>query len=216
MSRNYNKHLPADNNIYPDKLTFLTDKKVDERLQSYLMSISEVLEVDGDKKTVVYKINIPKQAEICKILRQGSRNTYRAHFDYLLKEKWIMDEGDQQVMNTLKEEWWIEVPVDTLDFMAVTCTEDVIKTYIYLKTRYNYKGSGYLFTIKEIAEHTGIKLGTNGSQQDKINYILISLKNNGLIEQTDGIRQGKIPYMRLDKVNVTYKNVGEKSTVFNF
>lgn len=49
------KHFISDPRIYKDRVTFLTDKKVDAELYAYFMQHSY-----GDNgKTVVYKKNLP-------------------------------------------------------------------------------------------------------------------------------------------------------------
>lgn len=54
------KHFIADPELYEDKLTFLSDKKVDAELYALLMQFSYGGEGADKGKTVVYKSNLPK------------------------------------------------------------------------------------------------------------------------------------------------------------
>ena len=54
------KHFIADPELYKDKLTFLSDKKVDAELYALLMQLSYgESEEDGKGQTIVYKSNMP-------------------------------------------------------------------------------------------------------------------------------------------------------------
>lgn len=47
---------------------------------------------------------------------------------------------------------YFKIPQDLLSFFIDTVKEPVIKTYIYLGQRNNYKPKQYVFTLKEINE----------------------------------------------------------------
>ena len=201
--RDYSKHLPSDQNIQKDQLTFLTDKKVDERLQGQFMSISKVLEKEGKVYTVVWKQELPTLKDLCAAIHCRSSNTQRAHLKQLVEQEQLFDLGDQWVINTEKEDQWVDIPVDTLEFMTCTCTEDVIKVYVFLRAKQRGNQNGYNFSLKELAEHTGVSLSNNMESQVKLNHILTSLSNNGLIEIKSITWAGK-PQMRLIQVNENY------------
>lgn len=59
-NKTYMKHFPSDPTIYKDKMTFLTDKKVDAELYALLVQFSYGMKDEGSKgETRVYKDSIP-------------------------------------------------------------------------------------------------------------------------------------------------------------
>lgn len=192
-----NKRIPADTQL--KTLTFLNDKKIDGELYAYLQSISYANE---NKETVVYKNTLPPQAEICKILGIKSTTTLRTHINYLVEKNYLIKEKDKYILPN-QEEIFFMIPLGTIRFLTDTMTEQVIKTYVYLGQRWKYK-QNYVFTVKEISEHIGIKLNNNSRNYEIINNALDCLCNNGLLDYVNFYENGK-PKKRLVKFSLTPK-----------
>lgn len=193
------KRFPADTTL--DTLTFLNDPKVDAELYAYLQSMSFPDAATGT--TRVEKKRLPKQEIIAKeVLHRDSRNTVGNHLRYLKQRGYIEDNGTHYILPQ-KEDIYFKIPLDLLDYFLDTVREPVIKTYIYLGQRYNYKPKEYVFTVKEIAEH----IGMNYNAQSKcINNYIDILERLGLITIAR-FYNGKTPQMRLIGFSTTlHKN----------
>lgn len=162
-------------------------------------------------KRIAYKKDLGTQSEICEILRdygaQLSLATYKRHLNYLIEQGYIIEEKDYYVLPN-KEQVYLLLPLETLKFIQDTLKTPVIKTYIYLGQRWKYK-QGYLFTKKELAEHTGIKLSNNSEPYAKINNYLDVLKNNGLID-FEPVTVQDIHYLKLTKWSTDYYKQAKK------
>lgn len=90
---------------------------------------------------------------------------------------------------------YFKVPQDLLSFFIDVVKEPVIKTYIYLGQKNNYKPNQYIFTIKEICEHLGISYVNNSSS---VRNYLIALEKFGLIKIVE-FYENETPKMRLVK-----------------
>ena len=102
--------------------------------------------------------------------KKMSIKTYRAHLNYLIERGYVIEETDQFILPP-KEDIYLSLPLDTINFIQDTLKEPVIKTYIYLGQRYKYK-KNYIFTEKEVAEHLGMNVVGNGSVYNRIrNYL---------------------------------------------
>ena len=188
MSSTIQKHFPADTTLL--QKTFLNDPKVDAELYGYLLSQSYPdLET---KETRVKKSQLPSQTVIGETILKASRRTVINHLNYLKEKEYITEKDGYYIINQ-PEKMFFQIPLELLDFFIDTIKEPVLKTYIYLGQRYNYKPNQYIFTIKEIAEH----LGLNYSHQSSVihNYLTL-LEKLGLI-QIARFYEGKIPCMRL-------------------
>ena len=73
--------------------------------------------------------------------------------------------------------------------MSDTVKEPVIKAYIYLGQRNKFK-SGYVFTLEELAEHTGVSLKGHQREYILLNNILRSLEIHGLVT-TRTVQEGR-------------------------
>lgn len=127
IKKNIEKRFPATTEA-TSATTFLNDKKIDAELYAFFQSLSYPNE---EKKTVVYKKDLPKIATICEIIKVKSPKTYRAHLQYLIKEGYIIEEEEKYVLPN-KEDIFFMIPLETLYFLTDTLTEQVIKIYIYL------------------------------------------------------------------------------------
>ena len=88
---------------------------------------------------------------------------------------------------------YFKMPLELVEFFTTTIKEQVLKTYIYLGQRNNYKPNQYVFTIQELCEHTGL------SYKNKYNVMQNALT---VLEKLELIKvarffDGKSPKMRL-------------------
>lgn len=196
MSKKYEKSFPADTSLNKDAegnliKTFLNDPKADAELYAYLLSKSK-----GDKEkkeTIVYKNTLPSQSFIAtEILHYKSRRTVINHLNYLKEQKYVIDEGEYYILPN-KEKMYFKIPQDLLTFFLTTVKEPVIKTYIYLGQRNNYKPNQYVFTLKEICEHLGLCYSKNSETIKDYLFILEQLKLIKVVK----FYEGNIPKMRL-------------------
>ena len=89
-------------------------------------------------------------------------------------------------INPIKKELYKIIPIDTLRFLVNTATPSVIATYVYLLSKWEWKGKNYIFTSEELIKNClGMKSTTNSRDYEKINDILDCLYNNGLIDYED-------------------------------
>jgi hypothetical protein len=112
----------------------LRDKKIDGELYAYLQSISIVdKEVLG--QSYIEKINLGTQAQICeKLSNYGkifSTKTYRAHLKYLIEAGYVIETPTCLILPP-KEDVYLSLPLETINYIQDTLKEPVIKTYIYL------------------------------------------------------------------------------------
>lgn len=194
MSKKYEKNFPADTSMTKDQegkliKTFLNDPKADAELYAYLLSMS----IGEEGQTRVYKSDLPSQEIIAtKILRYKTRRTVYNHLKYLEDQGYVQDKGKYYLLPN-KERMYFRVPQDLLSFFIDTVKEPVIKTYIYLGQRNNYKPNQYVFTIKELCEHLGVSY-TNSSSSIR-NY-LIALEKFELIKTAE-FYENETPKIRL-------------------
>ena len=134
-------------------------------------------------KTIVYKSNMPAQSTICKILHIGDARTYKSHLKYLIESEYLIEEEDKYILPN-KEDIYLLIPLETIQFIKDTLKEPVIKTYIYLGQCWKQKPN-YEFTYEEIGKHIGVKLAGNARGYTMIDNILTALTNNGLINVSE-------------------------------
>lgn len=178
--------------------TFLNDPKVDGELYALLLSLSKGEE--GETRT--YKKDIPSQIEIAKIISPSpnkvlTRQTISTHFKYLLSKEYLIEKKDYYILPKV-EKMYFKIPLDTLEFLLYSVKEGVIKTYIYLGQRNNYKPNQYIFTIKEICQHLGLNYKNN---YKAVSAWVTVLQNLGLIDIVPFYQEGK-PVYRLIKFSV--------------
>lgn len=199
------KSFPADTAL--EELTFLNNKRIDAEIYTYFQRCS----YPKRNKIIAYKKDLGTQNEICEILRdygaQMSLATYKRHLNYLIEQGYIIEEKDYYILPN-KEQVYLLLPLETLKFIQDTLKTPVIKTYIYLGQRWKYK-QGYLFTKKELAEHTGVKLSNHSNPYAKINNYLDVLKNNGLID-FEPVTVQDIHYLKLTKWSTDYYKQAKK------
>ena len=77
------KRFPAT--VTLDTPTFLNDKNIDSELYALFQTLSTM--VDGE--SVVFKSNLPTQAEMCNIIKIKSPKTLRSHLAYLIERGYV-------------------------------------------------------------------------------------------------------------------------------
>lgn len=137
-----------------------------------------------------------------------STRTYRAHLNYLIERGYVIEEEERLVLPP-KEDVYLSLPLETINFIQDTLREPVIKTYIYLGQRYKYK-SNYVFTEKEVAEHLGISVAGNGGAYNRIRNYLYALRNNGLIN-FECVYVNQIPRLKLTGWSVDFKKTNRQT-----
>ena len=176
METQISKRFPAQ--VSMEVKTFLNDKKINGELYAYFQSISYA----KDGRTIVYKSQLPTQTKIAEKLGCSAR-TYQRHRDYLLAQKYLIEEGPVYVLPN-KEDVFLMIPLNTLKFLNDTLQEHVIKIYTYLGQRWKYKGDEWNFTYDELIEHLGLSKSSERTNE-KIKNALLCLKKLGLIDYED-------------------------------
>lgn len=216
--KKYQKSFPADTTLQKDEngktiLTFLCDPKVDGELYAYLLSLS----IGEDKETRTYKSNLlPVNKIATDILNIKSRQTVYNHLNYLLEQGYIEDKGDYYRINNTKEKMYFNIPNDLIIYFQDVVKQPVIKIYIYLGQRNNYKPNQYVFTIKEICEHLGLSYAQERNRT-MVKNCLQALIDFKLISITY-FYEGKAPKMRLTNFTAekTYEEALQQTTNFIF
>lgn len=199
MAKKIEKRFPADTSMLKEiknedgstayTATFLSDPKVDAELYAYLLSQS----IGEESETRVYKNALPAWKDIAtEILHCKSKTTVGNHLKYLKDTGYIADCGAYYRLE-LPEKMYFKMPLELVEFFTTTIKEQVLKTYIYLGQRNNYKPNQYVFTIQELCEHTGL------SYKNKYNVMQNALT---ILEKLELIKitrffDGKSPKMRL-------------------
>lgn len=146
---------------------------------------------------------MPTQAEICRNLGMKSPKTLRAHLNYLISTGYVEDRGEEYCLPD-KEGIFTFLPLSTIKFLKDCLKDQVVKIYLYLGQRWNYKGTQYVFTIEELAEHIGLKLDGNSRNYEIINNVLTCLVNNDLLNYVEYYENNR-PRKRLTYFSYEYK-----------
>lgn len=194
------KRFPADTSL--DSNTFLNDHKIDGELYALLQQHSYPV----DKETRVMKKDLPTQVSMCDILGIKSPKTLRAHKDYLVQQGYLIEYKDYYVLPN-KENIYLLIPLKTLQFLNDTIKDQVIKVYVYLGQRWKYKQEEheYIFTMKEVGQHIGIKVEGSSRNYQIVANALDCLRKLGLIdfvEYTEVVNGKPVPRKKL--VNFTF------------
>lgn len=210
------KRFPA--NTIMEYQTFLNDKRVNGELYALLQRYSryEVLDKEKNKfRTYVLKKEMPTQKAMAEMLGMSSTKTFKAHFDYLVDQGYIIPKNEgKNIIYELpeKEDIYLLIPLETLQYLNDNCREHVIKIYVYLGQRYKMalkENRDYIFTLEEIGEHIGLGVKNHSLGYRAINHALELLENSGLITYVsyfDGISKKKklvgfnFEYRRKDKI----------------
>lgn len=203
------KRFPADTSLKnEDVVTFLSDKRINGEMYAYFQKISQV---DDNKNTYFLKKDLGKQIELAKKFNCGTTRTYRNHFNYLIEKEYLIpDEKDKnKYYLPKKENIYLLIPLETVEFLTNNCKEHVIKIYIYLGQRFKYSQEvlkrPYTFTLKELGEHIGITVENNVKNATKVRNVLELLENVGLISY-EHIYDGIVPKHQLNEYSFLYKS----------
>lgn len=171
-------------------------KSVNDWLYGYLQSVSTI---DGEKRTIVYKdkINLSELALIApknEKNRPPSKSKMSRDFNKLIALGFVSEikvigvKGNVVDVYELpydKQELYKLIPLDTLSYLLDVCTINVIKIYIYLLNKYQWKikeNDYYRFSLGElIKECLGMKSTTNGRDYILVQNCLDALIKFGLI-----------------------------------
>ena len=186
------KRFPANTTL--DKPTFLNNSKISAELYAFFL----VLSVGENGETRVYKNKFPSTKIIAEEFLRKSRSTYNNYINTLKKEGYLEDKGEYWVLPKV-EEMYFTMELDLLQHFIYSIKEEVLKVYIYLGQRYNYKPGDYVFTIKEICEHLGLGYERN---HKAISSHIDLLQNLGLITIAH-FYEGNKPMMRLKGFSTT-------------
>ena len=186
------KRFPANTTL--DKPTFLNNSKISAELYAFFL----VLSVGENGETRVYKNKLPSTKIIAEEILRKSRSTYNNYINTLKKEGYLEDKGEYWVLPKV-EEMYFTMELDLLQHFIYSIKEEVLKVYIYLGQRYNYKPGDYVFTIKEICEHLGLGYERN---HKAISSHIDLLQNLGLITIAH-FYEGNKPMMRLKGFSTT-------------
>ncbi len=203
------KRFPANTTM--EVLTFLNDKKINGELYAYLQTLSTYEVIDKDNnlfKTFVLKKSLPSQSQICKTLGIKSPKTYKSHLSYLIEQGYVIEEEDRYMLPEMENIYFL-IPLKTLQYINDNCKEHIIKIYVYLGQRYKWaleRGIQYEFTLKELGEHSGIKVENNTRGYEIVNNALTFLCNSELIDYVSFF-DGKSQKKRLTKFCFDYKDL---------
>ena len=214
MSKKIEKRFPADTGLNIESVeedgtvvyatTFLSDPKIDAELYAYLLSQS----IGEEGETRVYKNNLPTWTDIAKeVLHCRSKTTVGNHLKYLKDKNYIVECGKYYRID-IPEKMYFRMSLELVEFFTSAIKEHVLKTYIYLGQRNNYKPGQYVFTIQELCEHTGLSYK---NKSVVMRNALTVLEKLGLIKIAY-FSDGKSPRMRL----VEFSTEVPKSLETNF
>lgn len=207
------KRFPA--NTQMDVLTFLNDKQINGELYAYLQSISDYLVIDKNfnfYSTYVSKKKMPTQKKICELLGIGSPKTLRKSLNYLCERGYLIPGGtcedDKDIAYFLPEmeDIYFLIPLKTIQYLRDNCKEHIFKIYIYLGQRYKMarkENRYYEFSLKEIAQHIGIKIENYSRGYEVVNNALDLLVNSGLIDYIGYFENG-VNHKKLTKFSFEY------------
>lgn len=194
---------------------FMNDKKTHDTVWGILQCRSYL---NTDNKRFVYMFNAKADTiadELNSIRSKSISNKTVRNTLQLYKDLGLITEGKTKLKDKsievdcyfLNDSFTVFklIPKDTLRFLLNTATDNVIKVYVYLINKYEWKQQTkeqYNFSLKELCLAIGYK--ENQNSRDMIKDILKSLKNNGLIDYIetyyhDGSKP--IPIMILTKVS---------------
>lgn len=161
----------------PTAKEFTHLKKVD-LLYAYLQTISK-----WDGKTQarhVWKADFTRQ-EAQVAINVSSVNTITNRLNTLIKSGFVIEHEDHYELTV--ETAFTLIDTRTLEFLINTANDNVINVYAFLKWKHEFSqnhGNDFYFYNKQIVEDV---LGQpyNDRSNRRVNDILSSLKNNGLV-----------------------------------
>lgn len=207
---------------FPTKKEFLKDKKLNDIIYGFFQTHS-YLNIDGDKKQryclkseasagkiISYFNSIEKPAPVSE---RTIRNMIKLFAQSGILSEGVLDKKKVYFLPDLKDGEYAYIKTETLRFLVNTSTSNVIKTYAFLKKKweqhidFKYK-EPYRFSQSKLLEVIGYTSKNNSDNLEMIKDILTSLQNNGLVEiHKEWVPTGNdnvTEYFVLDAVNDDY------------
>lgn len=210
------KYYGRDYKTIPQESSF-NKKVISDLVYGYMQINSYVGEtIEGDRVSFVYKSPtlVGDIAEATKIAPRTVRNKINKLItSEYIKEDSIIDlySNKVDIYAFKKVEFYQNINIDTLRFLVNTGNEDVIKVYCYLLNRCVNVNRHYNFSKKElILKCFGVKNEKSGNNYKKIEDILNTLINNGLLELEDKKMIKEVgrdlytSYFIVKKINIKY------------
>jgi hypothetical protein len=169
-----------------EELHFLNDKKINGELYAVLLANSEV-RYDSNKNPYTYcrkdAINL---SQLCKKeIFNCTRQTLSSKLKYLEERGYIKSDSKGYII-LMPELAWKDLSLETIKYLLNVYQKPVIRTYLYLGVRYNWKKKEnenyYDFSKTEILNHCGIPIGRNAHGYQVVSDILNTLMNAELIK----------------------------------
>lgn len=217
MSKDIKKRIPMTKEF--------NKKSVNDWLYGYLQSISYV---DNEGRTFVYKddVNISSifsNFPSSEFGESPSRQKLSRDFNILKRVGFLKETKVQGLQGNFvkayelpydKQQLYKLIPIDTLIYILSVGSQNLLKIYVYLLSKYQWKIANndyYRFTYKElIKECLGMKSVTNSRDYTIVRNCLDALIKFKLIELSldydrVGQNQQLTTYFKLSNVNTTIK-----------
>lgn len=197
---------------------FMKSKSINDLIYGKLQKISYISQ---DGRRFVYNKDF-KQADMAKELGDMKLRSFKRHFQALqtaelVQKGTVKDLNGKEVvcyyLPENKNEKFMLIPITTLDFLITVSRVNVIKIYLYLLDKYEWKHRSkdtYVFTKKELIQAIGLNPNYSPAYTE-INYILTCLKNNDLIDYEEFYYNGNVPNIRLVNVSTVVRGLEEKT-----
>lgn len=181
--------MPQRKRRIPVDSKFIGDKKVSDLVYGKFQTESSFNRKGESRIMDNIKLNKSKWAKELGI----SRPTLDTKIKYLKKVKLVVDKGEYFEIPEFGRRYFL-IPEATLRFLVNTGNSDVIKIYAHLGALWNYNKE-VSFTQRQLLRVLGYAENKD-SNHKKIEDILCSLVNNGLIKfTTRQIGQNKVRFL---------------------
>ena len=205
---------------FPLEEDFMTNKSVNGMLYAKLQHLSYFNETN--KKRYVYKDDVNfSEMEIEEFKEICGRKKLSRDLNTLKKLGFVVEgvEGRKKVyyLPFDSTKFFQLVPSLTVEYILTVKSVNCIKVYVYLLDKFFWKikeGNGlYRFTKKEL--NLAIGLSDNATNNRKIDFILNSLKNEGLISYKEVLvpstqkNKAPIPYFEITNMNTKVKGLND-------
>lgn len=97
-----------------------------------------------------------------------------------MQQNFVEDKGDRYIL-PLREDYYLLIPLSTLNHLNSNYKEHVIKIYIYLVKQFDLHEGHYSFTAEELGGAIGIKVKNYSNGYAVINNALNALVDARLI-----------------------------------
>ena len=191
MAKAGKRRLPLDE-------VFIKDKKVSDLVYGKFQIESKFTEKGEARIMERVKLNKSQWAKDLGL----SRPTLDTKIKYLKKVKLIVDKGDYFEIPEFGKTYFL-IPDETLRFLVNTGNADVIKIYSHLGALWALNKTEASFTQRQLLTTLGYA-ANKADKHKKVEYILCSLVNNGLIEYEE-VKKGKNVVKFLTKFSHTHK-----------